>query len=128
MGRLSKRTIQCRAARKQRDLQSSKDPSQHSSSSSKTVARLSLSVKSSGSSGSTINFAKLGAASLRRYQQAYGLDLHPGSNKDDLVFAVKHHFQSTGVVDECSILLGFAQALRRDSPSDSSTTSGENND
>eukprot|EP00877_Chromochloris_zofingiensis_P010634 jgi/Chrzof1/5824/Cz16g17070.t1 len=118
MGRLSKRTIQCRAARKQRDLQTtSKQLAPQPSSSSSKSSRSTVSLKGLATG---VNFNKLGAASLQRYQQAFGLELEEGASREDIVWAIKHHFVAQEAVDEASTLLGFVQALRRDSSSDDS--------
>lgn len=111
MGRLSKRTIQCRKARRSRDLKENLKPSN----------RITL-VKGS-KLASVINFNLLCEDSLLRYQQTYGLGVTPGSSREELVWAVQHHFQYQEVVDEGSLLYGFVQAVKRDSSSDSSTGS-----
>lgn len=40
-----------------------------------------------------INFNLLCEESLLRYQQTYGLGMTPGSSKEELVWAVQHHFK-----------------------------------
>lgn len=115
MGRLSKRTIQCRAARRSRDLKEGL----------KAANRVNLVKGSTLSStlGSVINFNLLCEESLLRYQQTYGLGMTPGSSKEELVWAVQTHFKYQEAVDEGSLLFGLSQALKKDSSSDSSISS-----
>lgn len=80
-------------------------------------------VKGSANIDTVINFNRLCEESLLRYQQTYGLGLTPGSSKDELVWAVQHHFKYQEAVDEGSLLFGLAQALRKESSSDSSNSS-----
>lgn len=121
MGRLSKRTIQCRLARKQRD-QPKGDHLGVSAEGMKASPSRSTMMRAAAF-GSIIDFDKLGEESLQRYQQTYGLGLTPSSSRADLVWACKHHFMYQEVVDEGSLLFGFVAALRKDSSSDSSLSS-----
>lgn len=147
MGRLSKRTIQCRAARKQRDLlkQQQKLSSLTPAAGAATAGAAALSRAHSLSSNSSDDCSggaaqqhtpeqqrqprhprvdllrKLGMASLCKYQQAFGIDLElERPSRDELVAAIAAHFCSAEVVDESAVLISFVRALRRDSSSDNS--------
>lgn len=85
MGRLSKRTIQCRQARKARDL----------------LKQQQTALKQQGRvpcSPSIELLKNLGLSSLQRYQQAYGLDVDiDRSSREELIWAIAHHFSASEV-------------------------------
>eukprot|EP00775_Hariotina_reticulata_P013064 gene13064-13191_t len=86
-----------------------------------SAAGLKVATHDKGASPATF-IDRLGEESLLRYQQVYNLSVSPQSSREDLVWAVKHHFYGHEVVDENSLIWGFVQALKRDSSSDSSSS------
>lgn len=119
MGRLSKRTIQCRAARKARDLlkqQAAALKHQGDATGCCVAGRL-----PSGAPSIEL-LRKLGLASLQRYQQAFNIDLEAESaSREELIWAIAHHFSTSEVDDESAVLIRFVHALRRDCSSESSS-------
>lgn len=61
--------------------------------------------------GTFANIAKLNVASLKRYRMAYNLQVDSDCSKDELVGAVKSHFEKT-TVNETEVISRFLNFLR----------------
>lgn len=116
MGRLSKRTLQCRAARQQRVLKqqaAALGKQQAPANSSAATASSADSASAGSASGACSAVAavaaargappvallrKLGTASLQRYQAAHNVHLvGRAPSREHLVFAIAHHFSTQEV-------------------------------
>ncbi|CAN8068208.1 unnamed protein product [Agarophyton chilense] len=61
---------------------------------------------------SQANISKLNVASLRRYRSVYKLDVAKDCSKDELVGAVKKHFEKSKV-DESEVITSFVRQIAR---------------
>jgi hypothetical protein len=105
MGRLSKRTIQCRAARQQRLLKQQAaaaalgDSRAPGAGAQRPAGHAAAAAHAPARSPSALLLRKLGTASLQRYLQAHSIDLDPecAADKEELVSATARHFSMSEV-------------------------------
>lgn len=76
------------------------------------VGAVKMAVGASGRPTAFANLAKLNVASLRRYRSAYNLNVAKDCTRDELVGAVRRHFEKTKV-NESEVISNFIRHIAR---------------